>query len=78
MDVWKITERRGGVAVQWERVEDTPNRLTITREIRRSRSGGMGGIRFVIRGNVNRTYAALTLDDAKQYAGFWADVWRTN
>ena len=75
MAQWTIIERRGGTAAKWARGIGSHGRITITREIRRNRSGGMGGIRFVVRGIDSAEYAALTMDGAKSHVQFRIDEW---
>ena len=74
MGQWNIIGYRGGEPVQWGRGADPFNGITITRERWKSVSGGPFGIRFVVRApNVTWEHRALTLDAAKDYAGFRAE-----
>ena len=74
MEQWKIIGRLGGVAVKWGIGGKNADNVTITRERRRSNSGGLGGVRYVVRGHLFHEYRALTLENAKDHARFWVDV----
>lgn len=66
-DDWQVVKRAGAgdEAVEWRRGD-----VTITKETRKSKSAGLGGERYVVRGPGRGDYGALSLEGAQE----WADM----
>ena len=60
---WKVTDRRGGIAVAWEM-----GTVTITKETRKKTRSGTGGTRYMVRRAGDTEYGALSLEGAQNWA----------